>query len=353
MELSIGFLFFSSLLGFLYSINLFVNWFKERLIFEKLMFALYVFFLSMIVLDVWESMKYIDKTVWVMDAYGFIGPSFYFFVLLTLGLKKTLKRKEYLWFLPGILELLVQLIKIFDYEMFSAFLISDYNYMIVLESLEVLSFMIAVYLAFYKLPKLLWNKISLLNWRVGTFIFFNLIIVVLWGVLLMSEIALLSFMGNTIALLIALMVVVLVSNKIQTPFEVRTLALTKQRKVAINEDPNASNNLRKITEIMEVEQFFKDPEINVKQLSNKVNLPKDLVSALINHKLKKSFRQYVNGLRIIEATKLLSNSKYDHLSMLGIAFEVGFKSESTFYNAFRKVYNTTPKAYKQNLSKDQ
>jgi AraC-like DNA-binding protein len=57
----------------------------------------------------------------------------------------------------------------------------------------------------------------------------------------------------------------------------------------------------------------------------------------------KSFNDYLNSLRIKEAERILRESD---VSILAVAFTVGFEELSTFYRAFKRTSGTTPKQFR-------
>lgn len=76
------------------------------------------------------------------------------------------------------------------------------------------------------------------------------------------------------------------------------------------------------------------------------------VSQAINSNFGKNFRTYLNEYRIKVAMKrMMDTDRFGNYSIHGIAESVGFKSDSNFISAFRKVTGMTPSLY-QKLSKD-
>ena len=170
----------------------------------------------------------------------------------------------------------------------------------------------------------------------------------IWGIFRLVDNHSISFL--TLALGMALYIGILASFLIRNPQLLTTFSNINKRKIKIQNNPNAESDLIVIQEMLEKEKLYTNPNLNLKDLSKAVNLPKDYVSEVLNHQLGKSFRVYINELRIEKAKLLLMNNKNAHLSMLGIAYEAGFKSESTFYNAFKKVTGTTPRHFKTKKS---
>lgn len=87
-----------------------------------------------------------------------------------------------------------------------------------------------------------------------------------------------------------------------------------------------------------------------------INLTRESVSALIgfNHtwvteviklKTNKTFPQFISGLRIMKACKLLEDDA-DTLTLEMVAERSGFVSRATFYKAFRETMGMTPAQYR-------
>ena len=349
MEIVKTILLFASLLGFFFSINLFLASSYKNQNWAKFFLALYLLFISLIVLDIWEAVNFSTKSLYVLDAYGFIGPSIYFLIIFVIQPSYKLNPKEKLLFLPGVLEVFLQICRIVDYKVFQTFIVLDEYYFWSLEILEILSFLIAVGLMI-KLANMLWNKKhhQYPKW-INVFYAVNVGLVIIWsvmGIFRLVDAHSISFL--TLALGIALYIGILASFLIRSPRVLTILSNINKRKLKTQENPNAQKDLAIIQEVVEKEKLYINSNFNLKDLSRAVNLPKDYVSEILNHQLGKSFRVYINELRIEQAKLLLTDNKNAHLSMLGIAYEAGFKSESTFYTAFKKVTGTTPRQFRTN-----
>ena len=71
------------------------------------------------------------------------------------------------------------------------------------------------------------------------------------------------------------------------------------------------------------------------------------LSYIINNGFDENFYQFINRFRIEEAKKLILNPNMNHLSLLGIGFEVGFNSKSVFNTTFKKNTGKTPSEFKK------
>jgi len=93
------------------------------------------------------------------------------------------------------------------------------------------------------------------------------------------------------------------------------------------------------------EKLYLDPSLTLSVLSDKIGISTHELSYVLNNGLGKNFYQFINELRTEEAKSLLLSDDTKHLDMLGIAIRAGFNSKTTFYTAFKKITNLTPKEY--------
>jgi len=57
----------------------------------------------------------------------------------------------------------------------------------------------------------------------------------------------------------------------------------------------------------------------------------------------------VNGYRVDYVISALKEGDHRAVTLLGIAFDAGFPSKSTFYRAFKQLTNHTPSEYLSKL----
>ena len=91
---------------------------------------------------------------------------------------------------------------------------------------------------------------------------------------------------------------------------------------------------------------YLDAELSLEDLAKQTGIPKHHVTQTLNDKMEKSFYQFINEYRIEEAKCKLKNEK-EEVSMLSLAFDVGFNSKSSFNNNFKKLTGHTPSSYRK------
>jgi AraC-like DNA-binding protein len=101
-----------------------------------------------------------------------------------------------------------------------------------------------------------------------------------------------------------------------------------------------------------VDKYFMDTEVflnsqlSVELLGSLTGLPHRKISLAIKLKFNLSFRDYLNGYRIeYLENHLINEETLRKLSFEVIAESAGFGSRQSFYSAFKKHRNTTPKEY--------
>lgn len=97
---------------------------------------------------------------------------------------------------------------------------------------------------------------------------------------------------------------------------------------------------------MSGERLFLNPELTLPGLATELEVSSNDLSRVINTRADKSFYDFVNGHRVEAASALLADPVNDERKMLDLAMDVGFKSQSTFYNHFKKHCGMTPTQYR-------
>ncbi len=111
--------------------------------------------------------------------------------------------------------------------------------------------------------------------------------------------------------------------------------------------PTNPEEAKLITNLMNTRKPYLNPDLDLEKLSELVGLNLKTISRIINHDLHMNFYEFVNKYRVEEFKKRLQQPGHDQLTLLGHAFECGFNSKSTFNHIFKKYTEQTPREYYQ------
>ncbi len=106
-----------------------------------------------------------------------------------------------------------------------------------------------------------------------------------------------------------------------------------------------------LKKVVKENRYYQDPELSLSALAEKLDLHTHELSRIINTVLKKSFNDFINEFRVQEVARKMQDQAYDHLTLLGIAFESGFNSKTTFNRNFRQLTGKSPLENKKELKK--
>lgn len=95
---------------------------------------------------------------------------------------------------------------------------------------------------------------------------------------------------------------------------------------------------------MENKKPYLQPNFQIVDLANELDIRVHHCSFVINSFLDRNFRDWINGYRITYFISLYP-LKSDKMTIEAVAYESGFKSLATFYNAFKKETGLMPKAF--------
>jgi AraC-like DNA-binding protein len=103
----------------------------------------------------------------------------------------------------------------------------------------------------------------------------------------------------------------------------------------------------RLISVMKDKKFFKDNDLTLKMVADKISISPNHLSQIINEHLNLSFNDFINEYRVKEAQQLILSATGSNLKLLAIAYEVGFNSKSTFNAAFRKIAGMSPSEFRK------
>jgi AraC-like DNA-binding protein len=295
-----------------------------------------------------------------------LAPALYLSVSHYISLEKTFKKLEYLHFLPTLI--------LFPFVLYTIFMSSKEKLEIIrnpilpgnfefdwITYVLILQILIYIYFAFYKIHKHQKNirlftsntsEISL-NWLKNALIGI-LLMVFLWIIEIQFYENILITKISGIGYFIGVYVIAYYAFRQEEiyPFKEKE----KQEIKEIIEETPSSKSQRisedelkilksKLILIMSTEKHYLDETLSLPKLAEKVKISIHNLSFVLNEGFNENFFQFVNRYRIEEAKRLLLSEKYQQLSMIGIAFESGFSSKTTFNTTFKKLTGISPSEY--------
>jgi AraC-like DNA-binding protein len=105
----------------------------------------------------------------------------------------------------------------------------------------------------------------------------------------------------------------------------------------------------KLVAYMTEKKPYLDPELSLNSLAKDLTISRSQLSQLINDGIGENFYDFINKHRVEEVKRLMADQEMANFSLLGIAFEAGFKSKSTFNLIFKRFTGLTPTEYRKNL----
>ncbi|MBS1525723.1 MAG: ABC transporter permease [Bacteroidetes bacterium] len=97
-------------------------------------------------------------------------------------------------------------------------------------------------------------------------------------------------------------------------------------------------------------RYYEDPELTLSSLGEKLGLHTHELSRVLNTVLKKSFNDFINEYRVKDVIRKMQDPAYDNITLLGMAYDSGFNSQSSFHRIFKELTGKTPAEYKKELS---
>lgn len=108
-----------------------------------------------------------------------------------------------------------------------------------------------------------------------------------------------------------------------------------------------SNFLSLVQEHVKNQALYRDSDLTLATLAEKVGISVHHLSETLNQEGGKNFNQFVNEYRVAEVCQQLKQ-KNDR-NLVDLALEAGFSSRSSFNAIFKKITGKTPSLYRQQL----
>lgn len=115
-------------------------------------------------------------------------------------------------------------------------------------------------------------------------------------------------------------------------------------------DEQAEEYLTTLLKYMDDEKPYINGDLTIADLSSRTGIPRHYITEVLNEKHGRNFFSFVNEYRVREVISRLKDPRYQHYTILAIAFDSGFNSKSTFNTFFKAYTGKTPSDFRQELT---
>tara|TARA_R110002073_G_scaffold128999_3_gene275058 strand:+ start:11152 stop:12276 length:1125 start_codon:yes stop_codon:yes gene_type:complete len=116
---------------------------------------------------------------------------------------------------------------------------------------------------------------------------------------------------------------------------------------------NEEESMKLLTQIdtyIKENDLYLRKRLSIMELSKEMEVQNHYISYVINIYKNVNFQDYINQFRIEKAKKLIKDNFSKEFTFEALAKEVGFNSSTSFYRAFKKFTNHTPKEFIKNYN---
>jgi len=99
------------------------------------------------------------------------------------------------------------------------------------------------------------------------------------------------------------------------------------------------------------EKAYLDENLTLSKLAELIPTTDKKLSTFLNQHLNITFYDMINAYRVESVKEKLLSNNYNNLTLLGIAYESGFNSKSSFNRIFKKETGLSPSEYKKSSLK--
>lgn len=137
-------------------------------------------------------------------------------------------------------------------------------------------------------------------------------------------------------------------NKLSFSFSPNPESIPQVKK---EEEKVSAEDIEKLKSYMELEKPYLNPDLNLSDLSDELQINRAELSKIINSGFNKNFNDFINEYRVNTFKEKLNLGEHKQLSLLGIAYDCGFNSKATFNRVFKKITQISPTEFLNSITK--
>lgn len=133
---------------------------------------------------------------------------------------------------------------------------------------------------------------------------------------------------------------------LEKDFEVEDIKYTAD----LNEKskPEMEELSHRLTELMNRDKPYLEPDLNLYELAEKIQISRNQLSYIINTQHQMNFNEFINSYRVEEVKRLMRDDSNSHLKIISLAYDSGFNSKASFNRVFKQMTGLTPSAFYDN-----
>ena len=108
---------------------------------------------------------------------------------------------------------------------------------------------------------------------------------------------------------------------------------------------------KRLKEILANDKPYLDEDLTLTKLADLIPISNKKLSTFLNQYLNITFYDMINAYRVASVEEKLHSEQYNGITLLGIAYESGFNSKTTFNRIFKKETGLSPSEYKKKHQK--
>ncbi|GAA5521139.1 helix-turn-helix domain-containing protein [Aliifodinibius salicampi] len=112
----------------------------------------------------------------------------------------------------------------------------------------------------------------------------------------------------------------------------------------------AERYAKEIRKVMEEQKLYQDSDLKLADLAKEFSISSHNLTEILNQYMGQNFYDFVNHYRVKEVKQKLKDPGSKNKTLLALALDAGFNSKSSFNSVFKKQTGMTPSQFRKNHS---
>jgi AraC-like DNA-binding protein len=115
-------------------------------------------------------------------------------------------------------------------------------------------------------------------------------------------------------------------------------------------EEQADEYLKTLLEHMDKNKPYLERDLTINDLASQTGISRHFITQVLNEKYGRNFFAFINEYRVKEVIERFSDPRFNHYTILAIAFDAGFNSKTTFNSIFKSQTGLTPSQYREKMT---